>query len=402
MSVYAITFGAVFDRAKAEARGLATPGAADTEVLRGLVSAALPDGSAELGVVLAQFFCVEVVRVTVKVTATAGTGVVLTADEGDTDWLVTDTAGTTFLLANGRACIEQAIALGGAGAPLVAVPAITFGGAALVAAFASASATFDVTLEVRPWGIEERISNARAVGFADSAKRDVLPSVAGLLARLESWFNATGGGKAILGNTSANAQLVANGAALALPAPCAQLWIPPSDIGNQNEQIPATVAANTVQHYMMHPGAFYRVTPNTRAWRREPTHPALIDTAVDPPAQFPITTIGGALLILTVVRAPTHSRWFVIIDSAAMIVTIEHPAGSDFRRPRDVWNNVWFPAMAANNAYMRSLPTWEQQDDGTFARVGSVNRLGFLEFARPLEFLDGNREQKLEVPYFQT
>lgn len=402
MSVFAITFGAVYDRSKSEARGLATPGAADTDVLRGLVSAALPDGSAELGVVLAQYFCVEVVRVTVKVTATAGTGVVLTADAGDTDWMVTNTVGATLQLANGRACIEQAIALGGAGSPLVATPAITFGGAALVAAFASASATFDVTLEVRPWGVEERISNARAVGFADSAKGDVLPSVAGLLARLESWFNATGSGKAILGTTSAGAKLVANGAALALPAPCAQLWIPPSDIGNQNEQIPATVAANTVQHYMMHPGAFYRVTPNTRAWRREATHPALIDTAVDPPTQFPVTLIGGALLILTIVRAPTHSRWFVIVDGAAMIVTIAHPVGSDFRRPRDVWNNVWFPAMAANNAYTNELPTWEQEADGSFTRVGSLNRLGFLEFARPLEFLDSDRQQALEVPFFQT
>lgn len=399
MSVFAITFGTIYDRDKSEAAGIAERGAARTVTLRGLVSAALPDGSGRTGIVLAGLTYAEILTARIRVIAGVGTGVELTAELGDTSWLVTNGLGATLLLDNGgQPAILLALALT-PGGPLTPTPAIVFAGTTFATAFGSAGAIVDVTLEVAPFGAAERISHARAVAFADSAKGDALPAVAGLIGRLEDWFNGAGGGRALLG-VGSSGEVFAQNAAMALPSPAAAVWIPPSDIGNQPEQLPVDVAANTVQHYGFHPGAFFRETTYTRAWRREPTHPALLDPMADPGEQLPITQLGGALFINTIVRAPTHSRWLIIVDSSAVEVVIAHPVGSDLRRPRDIWNQVWF-AFLTQNAYQRSVPTFTPQADGSFARTGSINRVRYLEYARFLEPLDSNRQEPIVVPYFQ-
>jgi hypothetical protein len=49
------------------------------------------------------------------------------------------------------------------------------------------------------------------------------------------------------------------------------------------------------------------------------------------------------MALFTVARAPLFSTWWCIIDGVSQEITFQHPAGSDFRRPADIWVNVIVP-----------------------------------------------------------
>ena len=55
------------------------------------------------------------------------------------------------------------------------------------------------------------------------------------------------------------------------------------------------------------------------------------------------------LAIYTVDTAPTHSDWVVSVDGQVQIVRLLHPAGSDYRRPRDIYNALWVPILTGGS-----------------------------------------------------
>ena len=124
--------------------------------------------------------------------------------------------------------------------------------------------------------------------------------------------------------------------------PSGVVYIRPEDIGPNALQIPAGIGDNTAAAFRAHPSVFYPSGKSqyVRAVTRQRTDP--IDVA----------TTGGVqpLKIISVASAPTSSQWLVTIDGAPMIVTVTHPAGSDFRRPKDIWAGVILPLINTGGA----------------------------------------------------
>lgn len=401
MPTYAITFGAAYDRDKGESAGLVDRGASATRIERQLVVAAFPDNLL-LGASLDRF-AAEVLSIHVRVTAGTGTLVELWARLGDVDWMTVDNAGATLLLDNGGSqCIELSQAMAPNG-QLVPVPRILFNGATAIAI--GTNVVLDVEYVWRPWGATSRISHARALAFLESSSGDFPPNAPALVARIEAAFATASGGRYRLGLTSGGVPLFVNDVGLALPNPSAVAFIDPGDIGNANEQIPPDYAGNSAQRYAFHPAVFYRVPPFTRAFRTEPVPPwRFAENDEEELELMPIVEPNGALTIFTIQRAPTHSEWFVIVDGVAMQVIIAHPPGTDYRRPRDIWNGVWTQYLQ-RNAAGDGVPIFQVVQDGmggqTFATVGRINRLAYLEFAAFVDAYDATAGGMIDF-YFQS
>jgi len=189
-------------------------------------------------------------------------------------------------------------------------------------------------------------------------------------ALLNHFVNAPGNYQ--LGINSAGVPVVARDCGFAALAPEAAVFIDPSDIGNNNEQIPAAVAANTAAHFRFHPSVFVRRTPYIRCVQRV-VRDAISITGE--PAQ-PIT-------INSVTTAPTASTWYVVIDGCGQIVTLAHPGGSDLRRPRDIWNSLWVPALQASQSPALAK-SFIGSDASATGVVEVLDRLRYLQYARCL------------------
>lgn len=406
MSQIAVPFGVQFNREKAEAVGLASSNAATTVTERGLSGVAPADGSPGLVVELDLFLAV-VLQVTVRVVDATGTLVELRSTFGDDTWITTNDVGAVLVLDNGG---EQTIDLCtrfSSGGQRVPTPRLRFAGTTLTT-LTSGVLTVDVTYETHEWAITDRVSNARAVAFADTGTGDAPPNVPNLVARLEGLFGFTSGGRVVLGTTGSGREIIVNDCAVALPHPSFVVWIDPADVGNQPEQLPPDVQSNTGNRYLFHPGAFYRTTPYVRTVKTERIIPCRqIESGGNgsPTVEAaPITTVDGAAFALQVVRAPTHSRWGLIVDGAWTTVIVKHPDGSNLRRPRDVYNAVWSRDLQLN-AVGDGIPIWRDIVDGssrTFAQVGTIGRLAFVEYLQFLEPLDGDAENDIVTPFFQN
>ncbi len=126
-------------------------------------------------------------------------------------------------------------------------------------------------------------------------------------------------------------------------APEGFVYIRPEDVGTAPDQIPASGFDNTAAAYRAHPSVFY--PSGKTAYLR-----ALTRQAVD---SVDIVSSGGgvgsAIGIVVVTAAPTFSDWLVSVDGQMQVVRLPHPAGSDFRRPRDIWNEVWVPIITGGS-----------------------------------------------------
>lgn len=118
-------------------------------------------------------------------------------------------------------------------------------------------------------------------------------------------------------------------------APDGTIWIDPADIGSGPDQIPAGVEDNTAEAFMAHPSVF--IPAGASRYIRSVERMAIDTSPID------ITFLGQPLRIKSVSDAPVVSVWLVAIDGAETIVTLRHPTNSNYRRPKDIWNNVIVP-----------------------------------------------------------
>lgn len=117
--------------------------------------------------------------------------------------------------------------------------------------------------------------------------------------------------------------------------PDGTVWIDPADIGNGPDQIPASVGNNTAAAFRAHPSCF--IPSGASRYIRSVDRMAIDREAIN------AVTVGQPFRIRTVDNAPQASRWLVAIDGAEAVLRLAHPAGSDFRRPKDIWNNIIVP-----------------------------------------------------------
>lgn len=199
--------------------------------------------------------------------------------------------------------------------------------------------------------------------------------------------------------------------------PWGRVVLTTADLGAGPGQVPLERTSWSAEQFQNQPQAFVRLADHVRGIGTARLRSTTIDAV--PLQSATIATMA----LYTVARAPLYSTWWCIIDGVGQEITFQHPAGSDFRRPADIWTNVIVPRITAMAAVggpgvvippNQTLPTigtdaavgpaitWVV-DPGqgffpvaapvypvpTFAQWGSLPRgFGFLSYARLLHLWD--------------
>lgn len=210
-------------------------------------------------------------------------------------------------------------------------------------------------------------------GFVDIPPNSAANGAAALEALLRQ-IQTAAGGSFVLGVTSGGQTLRVYDCGYAGLSPAAAVIMRPEDVGFNAEQIPAsTTLSNTAERFRFHPSVFLRRTAYLRALSRQTQDPLDITVGV---SSQPIT-------IWTIPAALPYSDWVISVDGATHLVRVPHPQGSDLRRPRDIWNQVWVPILAGSQS--GETPVEFLGLDGVQTGVGAVgSRLRYLEYARML------------------
>lgn len=77
----------------------------------------------------------------------------------------------------------------------------------------------------------------------------------------------------------------------------------------------------------------------------------------------------------------TQSAWMVGIDGVMSPVYVQHPNGSDYRRPHDIWTNVWLPIINGSTSVQDAVKVGV---GANITDVGDMTRFQYLEYARCL------------------
>lgn len=150
-------------------------------------------------------------------------------------------------------------------------------------------------------------------------------------------------------------------------SPEGTIWILPADYGTN---VQTNVANNTADSLRNHPGVFVRragasyLRAVSRRWRD----------------RFAISVVssGQPVGIYQVADPTPDSKWLIVCDGVADIVYIQHPDGSDYRRPRDIWNNVIVPLIrgtGSNSTRVTVTDFWGNP-------IATETRWQFLSYAR--------------------
>lgn len=124
-------------------------------------------------------------------------------------------------------------------------------------------------------------------------------------------------------------------------APEGAIYLRPEDYGGSDPgQVPSSVLNNTAAILRYHPSVFFRA--GRANYVRSLTRGFIDGTAINAGAS------NNAIGMLVVDNPITESNWLVIVDGQPQIVALQHPAGSDYRRPRDIYQNVWLPIINGN------------------------------------------------------
>lgn len=183
------------------------------------------------------------------------------------------------------------------------------------------------------------------------------------------------GASFVLGTTSSGQTRVLRDCQYAGQDPTGLMWIRPEDIGNQIEQIPADKNNNTAQHFRFYPNAFFRTVSYINS----------VGSAYFDLSSIDSLLVNQPFILRQVEEAPTASTWLIIIDGQPQVVTVAHPAGSDFRRPDEIWNGVWVQLIQNANGPSTSALSLIRVGSSTGAGVASFfNRLRYLQYARML------------------
>ena len=213
---------------------------------------------------------------------------------------------------------------------------INFNGAALAAGASTAQAlvNYSYSSENLYLGITHFCE------FQDNPP-DTAPSGSTRLAQLLEQFSAATT-RTQVGANAAGTAIIAEACGFAGCAPEGAVMVTPSDLGTGPDQIPPDIASNTAAAFRAHPSVFYPAgkTSYVRALTRG---------GFDPTSIVNDSVAGGPLQITSIIAAPTFSDWLVVVEGQTQIVRLAHPAGSDIRRPRDIWNQIWVPIIKGSS-----------------------------------------------------
>lgn len=198
------------------------------------------------------------------------------------------------------------------------------------------------------------------------------------------------GGGVVIDRAGTKVTLVDCGAAFATAA--GNFYVDPSDIGIGTGQIPPDNATLTAAALAGHPHVFVRNPNRVRLLTSQQGDGDLKALTTAPP-QNPAQ-------VYSVDPAPDGSRWVVGLDGAIFLLDLEHPAGSNLRRPQDVWNSllvslIELPQPVKMQRRLGTLAPF------TFGQRGEISQLNYLDYARYVEpiYLDGRVLQPLyEAP----
>lgn len=136
-------------------------------------------------------------------------------------------------------------------------------------------------------------------------------------------------------------------------APEGRIWIDPGDIGGIGPNaIPGNVTDNTAEQFLAHPSVF--IPSGSSKYIRSVNRIAADDIEIT--AAF----VKNPIVITSISTPVSESYWLVGVDGAQYIIRLQHPAGTDYRRPKDIWNNMIAPALI-QGAQIGSLLGFSEQ-----------------------------------------
>lgn len=344
----------------------------------------------DLSSVLSGFAAVSLKRVVLRI----GAFTLIGDAAADFQWTIvqTITLAGIGLFGNGGTAIFNGttVQIRGAAGVLLGAQATVEGGSVIMEA---GGFEIPVTIKCRP--------KLQIGVFADDSLGDAPPNLSYILGATEDQL-AVAGGRVNLGTNVGGQPLILIQVGQAYPRADNRYFIRSTDVGVQTGQIPPAVAQNTSTALRLHPSVFVRETEKIRGF---------VGTGRILNQPLPITSVGGAPQLFDIVRPPTHSTWDIVIDSSIVTVTVAHPVGSDLRRPRDVWQQVWVRLLQATNAkgsgIAGALQVFEVVTDdppvtNSFFSRGLVRGLRYMQAAIFREFFDADAATPIAVPHLQV
>lgn len=166
--------------------------------------------------------------------------------------------------------------------------------------------------------------------------------------------------------------------------PTGTIYIAAEDYGIT---VPSNVTLNTADAFRNHPAVFIRrpqyIAEITRRY---------LQTQTIVQASLGSQPVG----IYTANSSPvvTQSKWLVQVDGGTDIVQLLHPATSNYRRPREIWNNVIVPLVNGQQTNTAS-PTVVNSLGGV---IGNRTRWNYLEYARYLGPQGDEQQTNTDLP----
>lgn len=211
--------------------------------------------------------------------------------------------------------------------------------------------------------------------FADDDDGDERSNIPVALQRVFNDIHKRGGYSYPLGVTSGGQAIVADDCDYAGLAPEGRVYITAADLGTDAEDIPPAVTQNTAARFRFHPSVFVRRGSYVSglSYRHHDNNPLVTGGLGSQP-------IG----VIVIDQPQPQSRWLCSLDGEVVLLAFAHPAGSDYRRPRDIWNNVIVPAIrgATGANVVTTLPFGDVVSNTPNVHSQIYSRLRYLEYAR--------------------
>jgi hypothetical protein len=213
--------------------------------------------------------------------------------------------------------------------------------------------------------------NHKSIGvFADESTGD--NTKAQPAAFLKATLQAQTGAARFVVQRPGLSPLVIDQCCYAGPSASGNVLIAPSDVGTGPGQVNPIPQLQKITQLQQFPRVFLRSSANIRG--------IVSQISADEQAG----TIGAldGPVVYSVDDAPKYSIWVLIIDGSAQQLIFPHPAGSDFRRPADIWARVVVPEIQRRNSNADPFPVWRDAGGASLINRGYVTRLAYVQYAR--------------------
>jgi hypothetical protein len=229
--------------------------------------------------------------------------------------------------------------------------------------------------------------NHKSIGvFADEATGDSSKEqpAAFLAATLQA---QTGAARTVIQRPGL-APLVLDQCCYAGPSASGLVIVAPSDVGTGPGQVNPNPALWNITQVQQFPRVFVRSSMNVRGIVSQLG--ASDEAGTFGEAEGPIAAVANGI--------PKYSVWVLAIDGAAQTVIFPHPAGSDIRRPHEIWARVVVPEIQRANSNAQPFPVYRDAGAGTLVNRGFVTRFSYIQYARFAGYDSGVRIEKIGPP----